>query len=129
MRRQRLRIPHDYFDLLPTEEVLASEIIPGDIAKCHNNWGFVLSSRYDKYHIEYGQEISLMKAGTAYLPPSHKVKIIQRSLLNKEKVKELMDLYNEEEAELAVLRKEEQEEEKKRLRDMRDRLNRELGED
>lgn len=126
---KRLKMPDDLLDLLPTEKIIASDLVEGDVALLHGRWGFVLSSKYDSYHKEYSQEIELMNGGTAYLPPAHTVNIILRSIVDKEKVKEMIIKYRLEEVENERLRKEEEEEERDRLREMRDRLNRELGED
>lgn len=127
---KRLNLPHDLFELLPTEKVLASELMEGDVAQLHNRWGFVLSSELDGSNNNgYNQEIEIMSGGTAYYPPAHEVNIIPRSIVDKEKVKEMIAQYRLEEAESKRWRQEEEEEERQRLRDMRDELNRELGED
>ena len=131
MKRQDIHHPHDYFNLLPTEEVLASDVIQGDLVKCYNSWGFVMSNERDddNFNNGYNQKCLTMMGGGFYRKPDDTVIIIQRSLLNKEKIKEFVARHQAEEAERQHWRDEEEREEKESLRDMRDQLNRELGED
>ena len=131
MKRKDLYLPNDIFDLLPTEEVKASEVVQGDIFFAYNQWGLVYTNKFKKVFCNNGsnQLISCVRHGCSYLPPDHKAKIIQRSLVNKERAQEMIAQYEAEEVEREKWRKEEEKEEKERLREMRDELNRELGED
>jgi hypothetical protein len=125
-----LNMPADYFDLLPTEKVLASDLVEGDMALLHNQWTFVLSSVHDKHCTNgYSQTIWTIRGGAAMMPPTTLVNVILRSIVDKEGVKAIIARHRFEEAERERWRKEEEEDERQRLRDMRDSLNRELGED
>ena len=127
--RNYLRLPHVYFGLFPTETVLASEVRPGDIIKYFNSWGLVIKNEYggDNWNNGWNQMIHTMEGGGPYLKPDDEVTIILRSIIDQTKFKELVAQHLEDEKEKDRFRKEAEEEEKERIREMRDALNRELG--
>lgn len=125
-----VNMPQDFFELLPTQQVEACELQEGDMACIHQRWSFVLSSKLDNKFNNGGhnQIIELINGG-GYLPPNHKVNIILRSIVAKDKVKDIIATYRAEQVEHKKWREEEEKEERERLREMRDQLNRELRED
>lgn len=52
--RDRLYMPNDIFDLLPTEKVKASEVVPGDIFLSYNRWGLVYTNEQREPHHNNG---------------------------------------------------------------------------
>lgn len=130
---KRLYLPHDLFELFPTEKIKASELAEGDIVKLHMAWSCTVSSEreFDSYHNEYKQRIICLGnfGGMAFVPSEQEVTILRRDLIDKEKIKELVTMHHAEVAERERWAEEEEKEERARLREMRDELNRELGED
>lgn len=128
---KKLYLPNDLFDLFPVEQVKASELVQGDIANIHQRWMCIYSSFTEKKYREDTQTVISLGSfgGIGYLPPDHMITIIQRSIIDQTKVKKLVAMHEAEELEREQWRLEEEREEKARLREMRDQLNRELGED
>jgi len=108
---KRLYLPHDLFELFPTEKIKASELVEGDIVKLHTSWNCTVSSK------------------RKFDSSDEEVTVIRRDMINKEKVKELVAMHHAEMAERECWAEEEEREERERLREMRDDLNRQLGED
>lgn len=138
MKDRDLYLPNDFFNAFPTEQVKASELKPGDIFKRNSQysqaWEMAISSEKDNYYNNgYDWKVSTLSAhgggGGQYFHPDEEVTVILRSLINQEVVDKLIKRADFEEKRREKWRHQEEEEERERLREMRDRLNRELGED
>lgn len=132
---RQLYLPNDFFNVFPTETIKASELKTGDLFKNHNAWRMVSYSKLEQDYYNNGRNLSVYvvsensSLGSSFFKPDEEVTVILRSLINPEMSKKIIDqsiLVAKEHERLLEI---EEKEERQRLRDMRDDLNRELGEE
>lgn len=116
------------FDLFPSEMIFASDIRPGDIAFVYARWIFVIRSKTDhEVQQEDNRLIEDFSGGSSYLPDTHRVKVVQRGLIDQEKAATILADRLEELREQEELDRQEDEEERERERNYLEERLRRLG--
>lgn len=87
------------FDFLPQQIIKATDLKRGDVVKIHQLWVLVFESKADPGFDNHGLNhvVVDLNGNNFYLHPEDGVSIIQRNLLDQEKVSQYINRYIEEE--------------------------------
>lgn len=101
----------DVIDCLPRQVVIADQLVVGDVAFVHNHWSFVIGTKSEDMAQKENFAIESADGIRSYVLPSHEIEVIQRSLLDRNKIDALLMKLANEKAENERIRAEQDREE------------------
>jgi hypothetical protein len=98
-------------DCLPRQTVIANELAIGDVAYVHNIWHLVSSTHHEDMVQKADFAIESVDGWKAYVLPNDEVEVVQRGLLNPDKIALLLKQLADEKTEYERLMAEQNDEE------------------